>query len=84
MMTGWRCCCGLYDDAGIALLTREVDIDDEDEDEDCGDDFFMKWDSLLIFKGGGSNPLVFLLLVEVISLFEWKFEGLMTFGFEER
>lgn len=64
----------------MALLTRDDDVDDDDEDDDDeDDDFLMKWDSLLIFKGGDdSNPLMLLLVAEVIGFFAWNCEGLMT------
>lgn len=71
-MTGWRC-CGL---AGPAtLLTREEVDEDEDTDPDAAaaaDDFLMKCESLLTFKGGGHKALL------VTSFFAWNCVGLMV------
>jgi hypothetical protein len=71
-MTGWRC-WGLVSPVTPLMDDDEDDGDVADADADEADDgFLMRWESLLIFKGGGHKALLF-----IISFFAWNCAGLM-------
>ncbi|GLT64209.1 hypothetical protein SLA2020_367160 [Shorea laevis] len=68
-MTGCRC-WGLLGPVA-PLMEDDDDVVVVDED-DADDGFFMRWESLLIFRGGVHKPLLL-----IISLFAWNCAGLM-------
>lgn len=67
-MTGWGC-WGLF---GPVKPLMDDDEDDGDVDDDVDNGFLMRWESLLIFKGGGHKALLL-----IISFFAWNCAGLM-------
>lgn len=68
-MTGWRC-WGLFDPI-TPLMDEDDDVDVDVDDED-DDGFLMRWESLLILRGGGHKALLL-----IMSLFAWNCAGLM-------